>query len=362
MQKYKVDWLAFTISFEEHDGDKRYFDENILEVLRFDKEDFEEIPGRYFYNCGATYNQYLNLYWNDPQREIHRNSSRTMSVQFTGQGCTELVERFDNEPIEVFKAILKYNNAIKFTRIDIALDDNEETVPLSKIENKLKRGHYRSIKKTYNIVSKSNVHQEVKSKTIYIGNHRSDNGAKGNVYLRIYDRKALCESKNLIPPEEYRNHWQRYEIVYTKKHAQKLADKLVQGEDVETLFKKSLRRLLELLVSSKTETNKSRWKVAKFWEDFLKINETYDFSIAERDMTIAQTLEWLRVYVLPTLGLWEEIGKANGFDIYELLKEAHKPEEFSKKQLRMLDKSKTVEPKRWKKYLRNFKGGYNINE
>ncbi len=69
--------------------------------------------------------------------------------------------------------------------------------------------------------------------------------------LRIYDRKALCESKNLIPPGEYHNHWQRYEIVYTKTRA-KLADKLVQGEDVETLFKKSLRRLFELLVSSKS--------------------------------------------------------------------------------------------------------------
>lgn len=362
MQKYKIDWLAFTISFEKHVGDKRYDDENILKVLKFDKDDFEEIPGRYFYNSGKTYNQYLNVYWNDPKKEIHRNSSRTMNVQFTGQGCTELVERFNNEPLEVFKAIREYNNEIKFTRIDIALDDNEETVPFSKIENKLKNGHYRSIKKTYNIVSKSNVHQEVKSKTIYIGNHRSDNGAKGTVHLKIYDKKAQYEDKNLIPPEEYREHWQRYEIVYTKKHAQKLAEKLAKGESVETIFKKSLRRLLELLVPSKTETNKSRWKVVGFWEKFLEINETYDFSIAERDMTIAQTLEWLRVYVLPTLGLWEEIGKANGFDIYELLKEAHKPEEFSKKQLRMLDKSKTVEPKRWKKYLRNFRGGYNINE
>lgn len=362
MLRYKVDWLAFTIKFEENDGDKRYFDENILKVLKFDKEEFEEVQGRYFYNCGATYNQYVNLYWNDPTKEIHRNSSRTMNVQFTGQGCTELVERFNNEPVEVFKAILKYNNKIKFTRIDIALDDNENTVPFSKIENKLKRGHYRSIKRSYNIVSKSNVHQEVKSKTIYIGNHRSDNGAKGNVYLRMYDKKAQYEDKNVIPPEEYREHWQRYEIVYTKKHAQKLAGKLVQGEDVETLFKKSLRRLLELLVPSKTESNKSRWEVAGFWEKFLEINENYDFSIAERDMTIAQTLEWMRVCVLPTLRLWEEIGKENGFDIYKLLKEAHKPEGFSKKQLRMLDKSKAVEPKRWKKYLRNFKGGYEVSE
>ena len=178
----------------------------------------------------------------------------------------------------------------------------------------------------------------------------------------MYDKKAQYEDKNLIPPKEYREHWQRYEIVYTKKHAQKLAEKLVKGESVETIFKKSLRRLLELLVPSKTETNKSRWKVVGFWEKFLEINETYDFSIAERDMTIAQTLEWLRVYVLPTLGLWEEIGKANGFDIYDLLKKAYKPEEFSKKQLRMLDKSKTVDAKTWKKYLRNFKGGYNVNE
>lgn len=362
MQKYKIDWLSFTISFKEHDGDKRYDDENILKVLKFDKDDFEDIPGRYFYNSGKTYNQYLNVYWNDPKKEIHRNSSRTMNVQFTGQGCTELVERFNNEPLEVFKAILKYNNEIKFTRIDIALDDNEETVPFSKIENKLKNGHYRSIKKTYNIVSKSNVHQEVKSKTIYIGNHRSDNGAKGTVHLKIYDKKAQYEDKNLIPPEEYREHWQRYEIVYTKKHAQKLAEKFAKGESVETIFKQSLRRLLELLVPSKNETNKSRWKVVGFWEKFLEINEKYDFSIAERDMTIAQTLEWLRVYVLPTLGLWEEIGKENGFDIYKLLKEADKAEEFSKKQLRMLAKSKTIEPKRWKKYLRNFKGGYNVNE
>ncbi len=44
----------------------------IFLVLRFDKEDFEEIPEFYFYNRGATYEtQYLNLYWNDPQREIH---------------------------------------------------------------------------------------------------------------------------------------------------------------------------------------------------------------------------------------------------------------------------------------------------
>lgn len=362
MIKYKVDWLAFTISFDRKRGDKRDFDKDILKVLRFDENEFEEIPGRYFYNSGMTCNRYLNVYWNDSKKEIHRNSSNSMNVQITGQGCTELVERFDNNPLAVFEALRAHDETIKFTRIDIALDDNEETVPFSKIENKLNRGHYRSIKKTFNIVSTSNANQEVKSKTIYVGNHRSDNGAKGNVYLRMYDKKAQYEAKGVIPPKEFRNHWQRYEISYSKKHAQNLAEKLVKGENIEILFKTSLRRLLELLVPSKTESNKSRWEVAKFWNDFLEIQDTYDFSIAERDMTIAQTLEWLRVYVLPTLAVWEAIGDIQGFDIYQLLEEARKPDEFTKKQLRLISKSKNIDGQTWTRYLRNFMKGMNVNE
>ncbi len=63
-----------------------------------------------------------------------------------GQGCTELVERFNNEPIEVFKAIRKYNNGIMFTEL-ISLWWQRENVPLSKSKT-VKTRHYRSIKKT----------------------------------------------------------------------------------------------------------------------------------------------------------------------------------------------------------------------
>ena len=90
-----------------------------------------------------------------------------------------LADRFDNDFLEVFKAIREYDDTIKYTRIDIALDDSKETVPLSKIEAKLRRGHYRSIKKTYNVVKTSNQNQENKAMTIYIGNHRADNGSRG---------------------------------------------------------------------------------------------------------------------------------------------------------------------------------------
>ncbi len=146
-----------------------------LRSCDLDKEDFEEIPGRYFYNRGATYNQYLTLLERDPQ-QIHRNCHRPMSVQSQGKDVLNLVERFNNEPP---RFLARKYNGIKFTRIDIVLMTTRKLFHFQKSKNKLKRGHYRSIKKTYNIGSKSNVHQEVKSKTIYIGNHRSANGAKG---------------------------------------------------------------------------------------------------------------------------------------------------------------------------------------
>ncbi len=122
-----------------------------------------------------------------------------------------------------------------------------------------------------------------------------------------------------------------------KKHARKnWLTKLVQGEDVETLSR-VIKTSLELLVSSKTETNKSRWKVAKFWE-LAKING-HDFSIAEADMTIAQTLEWLRVCIANARVYGKKSRKANGFDIYELLERKLTSQKSSRRNnSRMLDK------------------------
>ena len=57
-------------------------------------------------------------------------------------------------------------------------------------------------------------------------------------------------------------------------------------------------------------------------------------------MTIAETMEWIRVSVLPSLALLEAIGDVKGFDIYQLLEEAKKPAEFSKKQKECLRSQK----------------------
>ena len=150
MLKYKVDWLAFSVSF---DDEEQTLDSQILKMLGYDLADFDEIPGRYFYNAGATYRNYVNVFWNDPDKPRHKNSSRTMTVVFTGQGSTELAEKWDTNWFDIFSALKEYGG-VNFTRIDLALDDYAETVKFSDIEKKLNKGHYRSSRKSYNIVKR----------------------------------------------------------------------------------------------------------------------------------------------------------------------------------------------------------------
>lgn len=356
--EYKLDWLGFTLSFND---DEEPLDLHILEYLGYDLKEFEKVPGRYFYNCGLSLNRYVNVFWNDYSQEVHRNSSRTMTVQFTGQGCTDLVQKHDNVTERVFKALSDYDAYVKYTRVDIALDDNANTVPFSFIESKLLKGHYRSVKRTYNIVSTSNQAQEIKAKTIYIGNPRSDNGSRGNVMGRMYDKRAQYLAKKQLPPREYRDSWQRYEIVFTKKYAEKVAKELVAGTEVGKIFNKSMRRLLELLEPSKTESNKSRWEVSKLWDDFLNEQEKADFTPPEREVTIAETLEWLRLAVLPSISMLEQFFQPHGLDIYDLLKKAQKPAGLAKKQLRMLNNAKNLDKETVDKLYDNFLKGRVVN-
>ena len=88
------------------------------------------------------------------------------------------------------------------------------------------------------------------------------------------------------------------------------------------IFKSTLRNLLEILTPKPGDTNKSRWYKTSWWEKFLEYDEAMDFGLAERDVMLGDLLEWLRVAVLPSLSLLEEIGSERGFDIYSLLSEA----------------------------------------
>ena len=82
----------------------------------------------------------------------------------------------------------------------------------------------------------------------------------------------------------------------------------------------------------------------------------------ERDVMLAESLEWLRVAVLPTLNVLEKIGQERGFDIYDLLRKARKPIELSKKQSRLIVDTRNKSDETINEYLTKFLLGIEIEE
>ncbi len=163
MQKYKsrLVWRSRTL-LKEHGDDKRYADENI-EICDSIKRTLKEIPRRYFYNRGATYNQYLNL--------LERHNTKSIAIQVmrcrggSQEGCTELVERFLAEQSRFLRRFRKYNNGIKL--LNWYRSWWQRRLFTFKNRKQTKRGHYRSIRRLITSWA-SQTYIRSKSKTIYI--------------------------------------------------------------------------------------------------------------------------------------------------------------------------------------------------
>ena len=110
---------------------------------------------------------YVNIYYNDYEKEFARNTSNSRNYVFTGPGCTDLAQKIENDLVCLFSILT--NLRVKITRFDISLYDFPGVVYFNKIENKLIKGHYRSSKKTYNVVKQADVNGDIKGYTLYIG-------------------------------------------------------------------------------------------------------------------------------------------------------------------------------------------------
>lgn len=345
--KYKIDWLSFTISAKIVDVTNR-----LLKKLNYDINEFDNVPGRYFYNSGLTLSGYVNIYYNDKSKEVYKNSSDTVNFVFTGQGCSDLYSRVSGNLNYILNTISGFD--AKVTRLDIALDDFEGILNLDLIEDKLKNGHYRSSKKTYNVNHGKDV--DVSNKTIYVGSKRNNSSA-GSYYLRIYDKKAQYISKNQILPDYVVQSgiWQRYEISYSKGKADYIFHRLVDGVPIGVLYKQTMKNAIEFLIPSK-DKNKSRWKVCKWWKDFIDIQDKIDFGDHERDVMLNDLLEWIKKSVLPSLKLLELLFNERNIDIYDVIKNIYfDNDKFSKKQLRLLNNSRSLPQDEINNILQSFK-------
>lgn len=366
---YKVDWFQATES--DILGDilplfkSKFW--NLLQNLGYKFEDFEEVSPRYFYNSGLTLGRYLNIYYDVESKGLNKYSPKNVMFQFTGQGSTDLalklssyfkINNFELVWHKFFEVTYKY---LKVTRMDVALDDYNGVLDFDKMERKLKRREFRSSKQRYQILKDKKADGSTKGETIYLGTRKRH---QDGYLIRFYDKYAEYKTKGAVLPTAVENlitgagtHvWQRYEMEFHGKACKNFVEQILQGLTFGYLYKGLMRNAIEFLRVSKSNKNKSYWSVVDWWENFLEGAGKCSVTEPERDVDLGRLLKWLRVAVVPSLHLLDEIGQVKGFDIYELIK-ACEIGEYAKKQERLKNETLALPNKQLNLYLQGFVDG-----
>lgn len=336
---YLIDWLSFTIQ-SDINGIGRSAVKGFLEKMGLDNLPFlEKETGRHGYNRSMSIQNYINIYYNelkfnefdeDNIDKLDRIVKMGVHFEFSGQGCRILEQ--EKNWLDWFEIL--DNMAVRYSRLDIALDDFQGLLDFDVLEEKIKKGEVISLSRTRNIDSsldfkkaeKLDNNGNSKGKTIYFGNRQS------LMMIRFYDKKREQEEKKISCPYDF---WQRYEIVLKREKATDFINKLKTGVDFAELYLKVLAGLIRF-VDRGEDKNKARWKTSEFWNNFIKGSEGVRLESKNLDPSLDKTIKWIDESVLTSLQLLAEVAKLGDLDLLEILKNS-RTREKSERQKSMLN-------------------------
>lgn len=349
---YKIDWLSFTFPVEYLN---EVFNKIMVGQFKYSLDDFEKGKPKNFYNTTYTIGNYVNIMYNsDINGDIMKgNKSATANIVFTGQGMSDVRNRVGS-----FMAVLHTVWAIpkvSIARVDIAFDSfykNSEVPHLSLISKKLDLKEYKSPKRSHNIVKEEDSEGNIYGHTCYIGSSRTKS-SEGSYYGRVYSKyHQYLHHKNAQLPElvQKTKHWERWELVFTKKKAHHIVNSLLNEpryqNDINMIFKEMLGVLITFLEPTTTRDGvlqrKTRWDTCKWWTDFLNSDKKYQFTKVDHDADFTGMLHWIANAVAPTINVLTMILDNYGYDFIEILKAYPHKQELSKKHIRAMNDIKRI--------------------
>lgn len=324
---YLIDWLSFTIPVQDltdlRTSDVRAFLRGLGLPYEFEVRE----QGRYGYNRSLNFLESINVLFNDfysididNEKKVRQAMEMGIHIEFSGQGCRYL----ESSICEDWRSFFDLINSLgaKYSRLDIALDDYNQMLKFSQIEDKVKKGEVVSLSRKRDITETIEVSKQEKfdnkgkskGKTIYFGTRSS------SIYIRFYDKKKEQENKGI---EVKAKSWQRYEIVLRKEKAEDFISRLCSGETFDSLYLGVLSGAIRF-VEKGMDTNKARWQSSPFWVNFLKGIESIKLKSHEVTPEIGKTIDWIDVSVLRSLKLLSKVAKEGNIDLYQIIENSDK--------------------------------------
>lgn len=214
------------------------------------------------------------------------NEDMGVLLELSGAGCREYEQRFEdglNWSIFIAKCL---RENVNISRIDIALDDFDKRIKFKTVMRKIKNGEVSSRLKTGSNYSRYMLSDgEKRGETIYFG--------ESDVIIRFYDKKEERLAKGYEMAQDL-DSWQRYEVQLRDDRALTLAREIAKGgESIGVLVKRVLKHYLAFKIKDPKQSNKSRWKIARFWSDFLGDVNALSFSQVAPEQSIMRKKIWI---------------------------------------------------------------------
>lgn len=282
-----VDWIQFTIFYE---------DLKILEKSEFiSLKDFAinlfiklfkinpcelcfEIGGINGYDFSISYK---NIY------AYYSISRPDMGINFklSGQGCRDF-ESLGIEWIDFFKRVNKYT--VGYNRIDIAIDDyTGKYFDIRKLQNYIKKGQ---------VVSKFKFSLELTKRKLLDGSINGDTlqfGSKASrVQITFYNKLLERQSQGYVIDNNIK-FWVRTELRFRQERAKEIVSLIIQDNKFSSTIKGILKNYISFIEHSEDDSNKSRWPIADFWQDFTDNIEKIQLSSINIENSISKKKDWL---------------------------------------------------------------------
>ncbi len=213
--------------------------------LNSDGIHFQRVNGRYGYRDCLSFNC-INILYNGRE-------DMGICLEMSGQGCRAFEEYGVSDWSVLFDLVINDSYNYNVTRLDVAFDDHTGLININRFASEVLKQNYVSVFKERSM----GVYYSGKGITIYIGSNTS------NVSFCIYDK---ARERN----REDEGHWIRFEIHLSDEMALNF---LKLDGDIGLNFTGVINRYIRVVVPSKTDSNKKRWLMAKWWIKFIHTSE-----------------------------------------------------------------------------------------
>lgn len=293
-----VDWFEGTLKFAQPD---KVAHREIISLLGLDFSEFREVPNGYRkWRKGLRLGS-IQVYYDCP-------TEPSCHVILPGQGCREFETLSAHDWCGFFRAVL--SRPFYVSRLDLAIDDFGRVDPkapsrgvqayfsvqtlITRVEQGLCRSKFEWGRTMGKIKLDDGTYH---GKSIYFGSPQS------RLQVRVYEKNWERINKG-YELEEGTEVWNRTEIQLRKERAAEAVRLIAVGEKtVGDIVSGILKNYINFVDRDPNDSNKSRWKVSRFWSEFLGDVEPLRLALEAPDRTIARVEKWVDFQVEPSLSL-----------------------------------------------------------